>query len=87
MRFIFSVKQRELGKSAKHMAFFVLSLYEEALASLLTAEDLAGWQSWQSHVAHRCRGPSDYKAFLAVYKVLSWGWGINDPSQAPEGIL
>ena len=67
--YFFPMKQRGLGQSAKHMAFFVLSLYEEALASLLAAEDLAGWQSWQSHTAHGLRGPSDYKAILAICRV------------------
>ena len=88
------MKQRELGKSAKHMAFFVLSLHKEALATLLAAENLAGWQSWQSQAAHGLRGPSDYKAILTLCKVPAWGGGggrkkrkRNDVSQAPKGIL
>jgi hypothetical protein len=94
--FPYEAEKTELGKSAKHMAFFfpflfsfffVLSSYEEARASLLAAEDLAGWQSWQSHAAHRLRGPSDHKPVLQFSKFLDEGEKKSDASQTPKNIL
>lgn len=51
-------------------------------ASLLAAEDLAGWQPWQSCAAHRLRALQTTKQFLHFAKFLDEGGKRSDPSQA-----
>lgn len=85
------MKQRELGQSAKHMAFFVLSLYEEALASLL---QLRIWQAGNLGKATQLTDSGALqttKQFLQFAKFLDerwgWGWAGYHSLQAPKNIL
>lgn len=62
------MKQRDVGKSTKHMELFVMASHEETPVGVLAGRELADWQSWQSYMSHKLRDPSDHEAILRVCK-------------------